>query len=79
MLNEITEEQLEELEDVLSFDGRAKFNNLLEELTGIEARPYTAYQYYDSADNFVGDSDNYDVREILERAYISVKDGADNG
>ena len=74
MQNEITKEQLEELEDVLSIDGRAKFNNLLKELTGIEARPYTAFQYYDGADNFVGDSDNYDVREILERAYISVKE-----
>ena len=74
MPKEITKEQLEELEDVLSFDGRKKFNQLLEEITGIEARPYTAYQYYDCADNFVGDSDNYDVREILERAYISVKE-----
>lgn len=74
MQNEITKEQLEKLEDVLSFDGRIPFNHLLEELTGIEARPYTAYQYYDGAGNFVGDSDNKDVRELLESAYISVKE-----
>lgn len=74
MPNEITKEQLEELKDVLSIDGRVKFNNLLEELTGIEARPYTAFDYYDGADNYVGDSSNYTVKELLESAYISVKE-----
>ncbi len=71
MVNAITEDQLDELEEMLSVGDRKSFNALLEEYTGIEARPYTAYQYYD-ADNFVGDSDNYDVREILENAYIKI-------
>ena len=69
----ITKEQLEELEETLSVD-RRDFNSLLEEYTGIVAKPYTAFVYYDSADNWVGDSDNYDVREILENAYITVRE-----
>ena len=73
MMLEITKEQLEELEETLSID-RRDFNELLEEYTGIVAKPYTAFVYYDSADNWVGDSDNYDVREILENAYITVKE-----
>lgn len=73
-MREIAKEQLEELEQARSYGCKGDFNDLLEEYTGIEARPYTAFQYYDSADNFVGDSDNYDVREILENAYITVKE-----
>lgn len=74
---EITREQLEELEETLSID-RRDFNELLEEYTGIVAKPYTAFVYYDSCDNWVGDSDNYDVMDILENAYISVKENDDD-
>lgn len=70
---EITKEQLKELEETLSVD-RRDFNDLLEEYTGIVAKPYIGFVYYDSADNWVGDSDNYDVREILENAYITVRE-----
>lgn len=75
MPNEITKEQLEELEDVLSFGDRIEFNNLLKEFTGIEAHPYTAFQYYDSCDNYVGELEHCDIRDLLARAYISVKEG----
>lgn len=74
MPSEITRKQLRQLEDTLSFDGRKEFNILLEDLTEIEARPYTAYQYYDGAGNYVGDSNDSDVQEILRHAYISVKE-----
>ena len=70
---EITRDQLEELEEILSID-RRDFNDLLEEYTGIVAKPYTAFVYYDGAGNWVGDSDTYDVRDILENAYITVKE-----
>ncbi len=73
-MKEITKEQLEELEEARSYACKSDFNDLLEEYTEIKAVPYTAFQYYDSADNFVGDSDNYDVREILKNAYITVKE-----
>ena len=74
---EITRGQLEELEETLSID-RRDFNDLLEEYAGIVAKPYTAFVYYDSADNWVGDSDNYDVRDILENAYIIIKENEDD-
>ena len=76
MIFEITQEQLEELKETLSVS-RIDFNELLEEYTGIVAKPYTAFVYYDSADNWVGDSDNYSVLDILENAYISVKENDD--
>ena len=76
-MTEITLEQLEELKETLFVD-RIDFNALLEEYTGIVAKPYTAFVYYDSCGNWVGDSDNYDVRDILENAYITVKEN-DNG
>ena len=72
MCNTITKEQLEEIEDALDcFDRGAAFA-LLKKYTGIEARPYTAYVFYDEADNWVGDSDNYNLRDLLENADIKV-------
>lgn len=49
-----------------------EFNNLLEEYTGIIAKPYTSYQYFDEAGNYIGDSDNYSVQELLKNAYIKI-------
>ena len=72
MCETITREQLEEIEDALDcFDRGAAFS-LLKKYTGIEARPYTAYLFYDEADNFVGDSENYNIRDLLNNAYIKV-------
>lgn len=70
----ITREQFEDIEDARQFGTREEFHRLLEEYTGIEARPYTAYQYFDGADNYVGASDEDTVKEILGRAYIRVKE-----
>ena len=68
----ITIEQLEELREAESTN-RLEFNELLEEYTGIKAKPYTAFYYEDSAGNWVGDSDNYEVDELLQSAYIEVR------
>lgn len=68
----ITEEQLKELEEARSYGTRQEFHELLEEYTGIVAKPYTAYQYFDDADNYVGGDDD-EVRELLRRAYCEVK------
>lgn len=73
MVSNITTEQLEELRDAESTN-RLEFNELLEEYTGIVAKPYTAFLYYDNADNWVGDSDNFDVNDILRNAYIDVRE-----
>ena len=57
MTNSITKEQLEELEIAKFFDQK-EFHELLKKYTGITAKSYTAYSYYDEADNYIGDSDN---------------------
>jgi hypothetical protein len=49
-----------------------EFNKLLEEFTGIIAKPYTGYQYFDEAGNYVGDTEYNSVEEILKNAYIKI-------
>lgn len=69
----ITAEQFEDLEDALQYGRREDFNLLLEEYTGITAKPYTAFQYFDCVGNYVADSEDYTVRELLECADIEVR------
>lgn len=71
-MSHITIEQLEELREAESIS-RLDFNGLLEDYTGIKAIPYTAFYYEDSAGNWVGDSDNCEVNDILRNAYIEVR------
>ncbi len=79
MDNTITKEQLAEIEDVLSRSDRETAYGLLEEYTGIKAKPYTAWAFYDDADNWVGDSDHYTINDLLDNAYIKIveKGGAE--
>ena len=72
MYKTITREQLEEIEDAIGCFDKGAAYALLKEYTGIEARPYTAFVFYDEADNWVGDSDNYDIGDLLENAGIRV-------
>ena len=74
----ITIEQLEELREAESIS-RLDFNGLLEDYTGIKANPYTAFQYFDSAGNYVGDSSDDCVLDFLRRSYIGVRAEDDNG
>lgn len=67
----ITYKQYEELSDTFFYDTRTNFRKKLEEITGIEARPYTAYQYF-YEDNYIGDSDELTLSEILQKANIGV-------
>ena len=72
MYKTITKEQLDDIEDAIGCFDKSAAYALLKKYTGIEARPYTAYVFYDEADNFVGDSDNYTIRDLLENACIKV-------
>lgn len=74
----ITMEQLEELRDAEEIS-RTDFNGLLEDYTGIKAIPYTAFYYEDSLGNYVGDSSDDCVLDMLRSAYIEVRTEADNG
>ena len=69
----ITNEQYIELSESRCWDSKEDFHKLLEEVTGIEARPYTGYSYFDSAGNFIGDSNEVCVRDLLNNAYIEIE------
>lgn len=69
----ITREQYDELCEAQSYS-RTDFHELLESITGIEARPYTGYSYYDNLGNYIGDSNDVVVRDLLDNAYIKMED-----
>lgn len=72
MAEKITAEQLQELEEARYID-RNEFHQLLEEYAGITAEAYTGYSYYDSVGNYMGDSADSDVMDLLRAAYIEVE------
>ena len=72
MMAKITSKQYQELKDAYDLDDQ-RFVELLEEYTGITRRSYTAYDYYSGGD-YVGNSENFDLYEILRNAYVEVTD-----
>lgn len=75
MADSITKAQYEELEDLIMCCDAEEFHKLLEKHAGIKASPYTAYQYFDSVGDYIGDSNENDLDELLEAAYVEVRDG----
>ena len=73
MAKYITKAQREELADAEEY-GIGDLHELLEKYAGIEARPYTAYMYYDELGNFLACDDETDVDDLLEKAYVEVRD-----
>ena len=41
---------------------------------GVDARPYTAYQYFDEYGNYKGDSDDMTLNDLLDAMDISVEE-----
>lgn len=74
MAKYITQAQMDELEEACSFDIEDG-HDLLRKYAGIEARPYTAYQYYDEDGTFIGCSDESWLDDLLEKANVEVRDG----
>lgn len=74
MNRSITKAQRAELEEACTF-GAEEAHDLLRKYTGIEARPYTAYLYYDENEDFVGSSDDDGLDDLLEKANVEVRDG----
>ena len=70
----ITKEQYEELVESRFWDSKEDFHKLLDDITGIEAKPYGGYQYFDSNGNYLGDSNDVTVRDLLNGAFIEVED-----
>ena len=73
MYDYITKSQLQEIKDAAWF-GETSFHLVLKKYTGIEARPYIAYLYYDDCGDFIGNSDEATIKSLLEAAYIEVRD-----
>ncbi len=71
MLNKITQNQMDELKYCL-VSRKERFPALLEEYTGIIAKPYIAFQYFSPADNYISDSDNCSLEDLMEEVEIEV-------
>ena len=75
MANKITQDQYQELldayEEMTGWD-RHEGIIIFEKLTGIEVKPYTGYQFYDAAGNYLGDDQWDNVDDILRKAEIEV-------
>ena len=74
MAKVITKKQLEELDFERSVDTK-EYNRLLEEYTGLVAKPYTGYSYYDSAGDYVGDIFDLMPYDFVRLGYLEVADG----
>lgn len=72
MIDKITREQLEELSDAFDFGTPSEFHEILEEYTSIVAKPYTAYQYFNEFGDYVGDSNDFELLDLLQNARIEV-------
>jgi hypothetical protein len=70
----ITKEQYEELCESKFWDGTEAFHELLESITGIEAKRYTGYQYFDASGNYLGDISECTVKDLLDNAYIQINE-----
>lgn len=68
----ITQRQAENLSFVMSWD-EEHFPFLLEDYTGLEAKSVSMFQIFDGGD-YVGDTHNCTISDILRRAGIEVVD-----
>ena len=73
MAKYITGAQQEKLELAVLLDDE-EYRKLLREYMGIEARAYTAYNYYDENGDFIGNSEDYDLDQLMEAAGVEVRD-----
>lgn len=69
----ITKSQAENLSFVCDWD-EERFPYLLKEYTGLEAKPVSMFQIFDGGDDYIGDTHNCTVNDILRKAGIEVVD-----
>lgn len=77
-MNRINKEQYETLCESKFWDSDEDFHKLLEQITGITARSYMGYSYFDSCGNYIGDSNDVTLRDLLDNAYIDIEEEEDN-
>ena len=69
----ISREKFNELNDYLNYDGVDEvFFTKLYNATGITAKPYTSYSFYDENGDYVGNLSE-DLYDILRCAGINIK------
>lgn len=73
MVEKINKKQYEELCESDVWDITEEFNKKLKQITGITARAYVCYLYFDSLGNYIGNN-NCTVTELLNNAYIGIED-----
>ena len=72
MINKINKDQYELLCESKFWDDVKDFHGLLEQITGITAKHYTGYSYYDSSGDYIGDSNDFSLRDLLNSAHIEI-------
>ena len=73
MAKHITKAQQEKLELAVLLNDE-EYRKLLREYMGIKARAYTAYNYYDENGDFIGNSEDYDLGQLMEAVGVEVRD-----
>lgn len=69
----ISQEKFNELNDYLEYDGVDEvFFTKLHDATGITAKPYTSYSFYDENGDYVGNL-NEDLYDILRYAGVGIR------
>lgn len=74
MIKYITKAQMNEIKEAMRLGCINTANDLLYEYAGIEARAYMAYNYYNEDGDFLANSDEADISDILEKAGVEVLD-----
>lgn len=69
----ITREQFDRLESLFAWDEEA-FVQLLEDYTGLTSRKVTVFQIFDCSLDYIGNTHDDSVRDILRRAGIEVNE-----
>ena len=74
MVDKISRDKYHDLCQSRMWDDTESFHKTLEEMTGITAKRYVGYQYYDEAGMYIGDSNNSTLRDLLDNACIEIED-----
>ena len=72
MLDKITEDDYQNLIDAYDERNPSQIVKVFANLTGIIVKPYTGYQFFDAAENYLGDDNFNTIDEILKEARIEV-------
>ena len=73
IFDKITSDEYQELQDALDWGTTHNIVRTFADITGIEVKPYTGYQFFAGGD-YVGDLEHDDLDQILKNAYIEVVD-----